>query len=290
MVVNIRDISETFCTFWEKAQKLNFEEQKLMWKQLYEEPNKDIFEHFDYIFKLSNKNYSIDNDLEECFKRYHVHYDNIKALSCVIKGDIDKICKRCSDVLKINDLELNFITMIGQFHANAFVTPFNGTTAFYFLEQMPEQKYLDILLAHEITHLFQFPQLIKEEHEPTIAEHIFMEGLACFSSSIICAGFSKAEYLSFNSKGSQWLFDCEKYLPNLRTELIDNIESTDHFYYMKYFTGNSEYTSEIPIRIGYALGYNIIAYLNKSYSLDELILWSSNRINKEVKDAILNLL
>lgn len=59
---------------------------------------------------------------------------------------------------------------------------------------------------------------------------------------------------------------------------------------MKYFTGNSEYTSEIPIRIGYALGYNIIVYLNKSYSLDELILWSSNRINKEVKDAMINIL
>ncbi|MBU3129878.1 DUF2268 domain-containing putative Zn-dependent protease [Clostridium tagluense] len=290
MIVNIRDISNMFCNFWEKAHILNFEEQKLMWKQLYETPNKDIFEHFDCIFKLSNKNYSMDNDLKECFKRYPGHYDNIKVLSNVIERYINKICKKCSEVFIINDLELNFIMMVGQFHANAFVTPFNGTSSFYFLEQMPEERYLDILLAHEITHLFQFSQLCKEEYEPTIAEHIFMDGLACFVSGIICPGFAKAEYLCFNSESEQWLLDCGKYLPNLKTEIISKIESTDYFYFMKYFTGDSEYNSGIPKRIGYALGYDVIAYLNKSYSLDELILWNSDRINKEVKDAILNIL
>jgi uncharacterized protein YjaZ len=290
MLVKIRDISNMFCTFWENAHILSFEEQKLLWKQLYEAPNKDIFDHFDFIFKLSDNNYSIDNDLKECFKKYPGQYNNIKVLSNVIKGNIDSICKKCSEVFSINDLELNFITMVGQFHANAFVTPFNGTTAFYFLEQMPEQKYLKPLLAHEITHLFHFSQLIKEEYEPTIGEHIFMEGLACFTSCIIFPGFSKSEYLCFNSESGQWLLDYEKYLGKHKTEIINNIESTDYFHFMKYFTGNSEYTCGIPKRIGYILGYDIISYLNKSYSLDELILWNSDRINKEVKDVILNIL
>lgn len=290
MNINIRDISSTFCSFWEEAHILNFQEQKLMWKQLYEIPNKDIFNHLDYIFKLSDKNYSIDKDLEKCFQRYSSYYDNIKVISNVINQDIDKICKSCSEVFMINDLELNFITMVGQFRSNAFVTPFNGKTAFYFLEMMPEQRYLYMVLAHEITHLFQFSQLNKEDDELTLAEYIFMEGLACFASGIICPGFSKSEYLYFNLASNQWLIDCEKYLPNLKTEIISNIESTDYFYFTKYFTTNSEYGNGVPERIGYVLGYDIILYLNKLYSVHELILWHSDEINKKVKSAILSIL
>lgn len=269
---------------------LNFQEQKLMWKQLYEIPNKDIFNHLDYIFKLGDKNYSIDRNLQKCFQRYSSCYDNIKVINKVIKQDIDKICKRCSEVFMINDLKLNFITIVGQFHSNAFVTPFNGKTAFYFLEMLPEQMYLYIVLAHEITHLFQFSQLNKGDEELTLAEYIFIEGLACFASGIICPGFSKAEYLCFNSESNQWLTDCEKYLSNVKTEIINNIESTDYFYSRKYFTIYSEYGNEIPKRIGYVLGYDIISYLNKLYSMDKLILWNSNKINKEVKSAILSIL
>ena len=76
----------------------------------------------------------------------------------------------------------------------------------------------------------------------------------------------------------------------IKTEIIDKIESTDYFYFMKYLTGNSEYNWGIPKRIGYVLGYDIISYLNKLYSLAELILWNSDRINKEVKDVISNIL
>lgn len=155
---------------------------------------------------------------------------------------------------------------------------------------MPERRYLGILLTHEITHLFHFSQLLKKEYKPTIGERIFMDGLACFASSVIYPGFSKAEYLSFNSTGSKWLLDCEEYLPSLKTEIIENLRSTDHFYFLRFLTDNSEYNCGIPERIGYVLGYNIVAYLNKSYKLDEMILWNSDRINEEVKNVALKIL
>lgn len=284
MLIHIRDISGMFCDFWEKSNGLNFEEKRLMWKDFHELPNKDIFSYLESI-----KNYSID-ELEECFKKYAIHYDKITIFSDIIKNNINEICKSCSNIFNINNLELNFVIMVGQYHADAFATTlFNETTAFYFLEKMPELKYLDIVLGHEITHLFQFSQFIKEEHETTMAENIFMEGLASFASSIICPGFSKAEYLYFNSQSNQWLLDCKKYLPRLKSEIIDNIENTEDFYCKKYFSESNEYTSGIPKRIGYLLGYDIIAYLNKYYSLDELIRWNSDKAKVEVRNAILNI-
>jgi len=290
MLINIKDISNLFCEFWEKSSGLNFEEKKFMWYQLYEHPNDEIFSHLDSIYKKVYKNYSIDNYLGKSFEKYELEYDRIKTLSSVIEHELYEICKSCSCLFKINDLELNFITMVGQFHANAFVTPYNGTTAFYFIEQMPEQRYLDILLAHEITHLFHFSQLKDEQSKTTIAKNIFIEGFACFSSSLICPGFSIAEYFSFDSKSERWLLDCESYLPSIKMEINKNIESIEQLDFLRYFSRNNESTSGMPNRIGYLIGFKVISYLNKSYSLEELILWKADRINKEVKDAILNII
>lgn len=290
MLIQIKDISKMFCEFWEKSSRLNFEERKLMWNQLYEHPNVDIFSHLDYIYKMIDKNYSIESYLEKSFEKYELYYDKIKTLSGVIERGLYKICKSCSYLFKISDLELNFITMVGQFRANAFVTQYNGTTAFYFIEQMPEQKHLNILLAHEITHLFHFSQLKDDDSKTTLAKNIFVDGLACFTSSQICPGFSKSEYLCFDSKSNRWLLDCESYLPSIKTEVISNIESTEQLDFLRYFVSDSKNTSGMPNRIGYLIGYNVISHLNKSYSLDELILWKTDRINKEVKDVILNII
>jgi len=290
MLINIKDISKMFCEFWEKSSKFDLHERKIMWEQLYKYPNNDIFSHLDTIYNIVYKNYSIYNYLEESFKKYELHYDRIKTLSGVIESRLYEICKSCNGLFKINDIELNFITMVGQFQANAFVTPYNGTTAFYFIEQMPEQKYLDILLAHEITHLFHFSQLKEEDSKATLAKNIFIDGLACFTSSVICRGFSKAVYLSFDSESDKWLIDCESYLPKLKNEIIKNIESTEQLDFLRYFSKNNESTSGMPNRIGYLIGFNVISYLSKAYSLEELILWESDRINKEVKNAILNII
>lgn len=126
--------------------------------------------------------------------------------------------------------------------------------------------------------------------QTTLAKNIFVDGLACFSSSLICPEFSKSEYLCFDSKSDRWLLDCECYLPSIKTEVINNIESTEQLDFLRYFVSDSKNTSGMPNRIGYLIGYNVISYLNKSYSLDELILWKTDRINKEVKDVILNII
>lgn len=290
MLINIQNIADAFCDFWEKANKLDHEEKKVLWKEIYEIPNKLIFHHLESIYKTVNSNYNVDDSLEVCFERYESSYRKIRLLSCNIENNIAKICKSCSEIFNVSDLKLNFITMVGQFNANAFVTPYNGTTAFYFLEQMPEERYVDILLAHEITHLFHFSKFIGKESKASLAERIFVDGLACFTSSVIYPGFTIAEYLSFDSRSSQWVHDCEAALPIIKTEVINNIESVDYSYFLKYFSTNCENAGEIPKRIGYLIGYKVVSHLSKTHSLDELILWNSERIIEEVKEAVSSIL
>lgn len=132
MLVNIKDISGMFCEFWEKAEKLSLKEKKFLWKQIYEVPNKDIFGHLEYIFKLGIKDYDIDNSLEECFERYAPIYGNIKVFSEVIKYEVDKICKACRELFNINDLELNFVTMLGNSMPMQWLHPLTGQLLFIF--------------------------------------------------------------------------------------------------------------------------------------------------------------
>lgn len=290
MLINIQNIADAFCDFWEKANKLDQEEKKVLWKEIYEIPNKPIFHHLESIYKTVNSSYNVNDSLEMCSQRYELNYNKINLLSGTIENDLNKICKRCSEIFDINDLKLNFVTMVGQFNANAFVTPYKGTTAFYFLEQMPEERYVDILLAHEITHLFHFSKFIGNDSKASLAERIFVDGLACFTSSVICPGFTIAEYLSFDDRSSQWLRDCEAALPSIKAEVINNIESLDYSYFLKYFSLNCEDMGKIPKRIGYLIGYKVISCLSKTHSLDELILWDSERVIEEVKEAVSNIL
>ncbi|MCM1989998.1 DUF2268 domain-containing putative Zn-dependent protease [Oceanirhabdus seepicola] len=289
MEVNIKDISYMFCEFWEKGQGMNFDQQKQLWKELYQEPNKEIFQHFEFLFKMSDKNYNIDDNLEKCFQEYEKSYEKIKSLTN-ISDNINKVCKRCSEIFEINDIKLNFITIIGLCSANAFVTGFNGRTAFYFLEKMLKKEYIDILLAHEITHLFHFSQLVSENYESTLADSIFIDGLACFVSNYLYPGFTLSEYLCFDSDCQEWLSECNKQFNNIKSDIIHNIQSTDFVYFKKYFMGDNSIKDGIPTRIGYFIGYCIVEWLNKKYTLQEMISWQQDRIIKEVKGALTKIL
>jgi hypothetical protein len=202
----------------------------------------------------------------------------------------DKTCKRCSEVYKITELKLNFIVLVGLFKANAFVTSYNDETAFYFLEKMPDKKHLNILLAHEITHLFQFSQLNDDDYIPTLADNIFTEGLACFASSCLCPGFSLSEYICMNFGWEHWISKCMAQFNYIKNEVMDNLESKNSEYFTKYFVGDNAVKNSIPTRIGYLIGYYVIEHLNKKYALDEIITWQQERIIKEVKDTVMDIL
>lgn len=68
MKINIRNISDQFFNYYEKSKKLTFEDKVKLWKKLYEEPNKDIF---DAILNLSHnfdKEYKLEYRYEYALK------------------------------------------------------------------------------------------------------------------------------------------------------------------------------------------------------------------------------
>lgn len=127
-----------------------------------------------------------------------------------------------------------------------------------------------------------------DNYIPALADNIFTDGLACYASSRICPGFSLAEYICMSSGWECWILECRKQFSYIKNDIVANLESTDNAYFMKYFIGDNTIKDGIPTRIGYLIGYYVIEYLNKKYTLDEIIAWQQERIIDEVKDAVIN--
>lgn len=284
MEIKIANLVDDFIKFWEGARDESLEDKKVLWKREYEDKHREIFDHFITIFSSEEKKYIIEDHLEKCFDVYEKEYNNINALKDMDKK-IDDLCERCSNQFDVRDINLNFVIMIGLNMANAFATGFNNCTNFYFLEKIGDKNYVDILLIHEITHLFHFSQILKNKYKDTVATSIMLEGLAAFNEQCLCPGFTISEYICFEDGMDYWIDQCNSTLKNLKPILLDDLCKSGE-YIAKYFYGDNSIKDGIPTRIGYLVGYYVVKDLNKTYSLSEIITWDSQRIEREVKDSI----
>lgn len=284
MEIKIANLADDFIKFWEGARDKNLEDKKVLWKSEYEDKHREIFDHFRTIFSSKEKKFIIEDYLEECFDIYEKEYKNIKALKDIDKK-INEVCERCSNQFNIRDINLNFVIMIGLNMANAFATGFNNGTNFYFLERIGNKKYVDILLVHEITHLFHFSQILKHKYKDTVATSIMLEGVSVFTEQCIFPGFTLSEYICCADGMDYWIDQCNRMLKNLKPNLLDELGKSGE-YIDKYFYGDNSIKDGIPTRIGYLVGYYVVKDLNKTYSLSEIITWDSQRIEREVKDSI----
>lgn len=284
MEIKINNLTYDFIKYWEAARNKKFEDKKVLWKSQYENKHREIFDHFITIFSSEEKRFIIENHLEKCFDIYEKEYNNIKSLRDIDKK-INELCGRCSEQFNIRDIKLNFVIMIGLNMANAFATGFNNGTNFYFLEKIGDKNYVDILLIHEITHLFHYSQILNDEFENTVATSIMLEGLAVFNEQCTCPGFTISEYICFTDGMDYWIDHCNSILKNLKPILLGELGKSGE-YIDKYFYGDNSTKDGIPTRIGYLVGYYVVKDLNKNYPLSEIITWDSQRIEKEVRDSI----
>lgn len=249
--------------------------------------NKDVFEYLENILKIKDKNFKIDDRLETCFERYKDEYSNIKGINGIIDYKIEEICRKCSKIFRIDDMNLRITHMVGFFQANAFVTPFDGGTAFYFLEKLGDKRTIGIILAHEITHMFHFSKLPKEKMPHTLAHNIFIEGLACVTSRRLFQGFHISDYMYIqNDCWKSWSVDCIAKEDKIKRDAIQDIDSSGKETYLKYFVKDSNIDSDMPDRVGYLIGYIVVDNLTKKYSLEEMVRWSPVRITEEVRSVL----
>jgi len=147
------------------------------------------------------------------------------------------------------------------------------------LERLPESMDIVVLLTHEITHA------ISEIDWSTVLDGFYNEGHATYVSSVLTPGYDDEEYL-YMSK--EMYNSCLVWIDANRDKIADDagkkLEVMNE-YHKFYFTTRYNVNHE---NIGYLIGYEYLKYLNKKYSLRELLIFDLNAAvnRREFKEFI----
>ena len=141
---------------------------------------------------------------------------------------------------------------------------------------------LDVILSHELFHLYHFQvnPLPAEIDRIPLYRQIWQEGLATYASGYLNPGASLADVLL----DPQLARDGPKYVPVVARTLLTQLEAADDettARYLSYRRG-----SETPSRMGYLVGYDIVAHLALTRSLQELSRIRGRRLLHLIQDEM----
>jgi hypothetical protein len=123
-----------------------------------------------------------------------------------------------------------------------------------------------VIFSHELFHLYHFqvnPPAANPDQVP-LYRLIWQEGLACYVSGVINPAASFGDILfdpRLAAKGP-------KYVKQVARQLLIDLQSTDDIQTAEYLTYRT--TGSTPPRMGYLIGYQVVAKLAKQHSLVEL--------------------
>jgi Predicted Zn-dependent protease (DUF2268) len=123
-----------------------------------------------------------------------------------------------------------------------------------------------VIFAHELFHLYHF-QVNRPPVDPDqlpLYRLIWQEGLACYVSSVLNPTASLSDVL-FDPRLA---IDGPKFVTSAARRLLSDLSSTDDAPTAEYLTYRAG--SATPARMGYLIGYLIVARLAKDHSLVEL--------------------
>ncbi len=147
----------------------------------------------------------------------------------------------------------------------------------------PADNDLAPLIHHELFHMhhgFRLEALGVEPIETTVAQMLWVEGLATFVSHELNPDASWSEVLLSDAM----IRDTDARLPELAAELADNLTSTDHELIADYFVGGSG--DRVPDRCGYYIGLRVAEQLRQSHSLNELATLHGANLKSEIEAAL----
>ncbi|MCW4048707.1 MAG: hypothetical protein NWE89_03115 [Candidatus Bathyarchaeota archaeon] len=156
--------------------------------------------------------------------------------------------------------DVTIVPCVGLFVASGWANKEGEYHVFIALE-FPHRE-MDIILSHEVAHA------VSQDTWDTVLDGFYREGHAVYVSSVLYPGHGDEEYLFMSE---ELYHKCLKWMETNREKILK--DSTEPLkvlnrYHKFYFT--TGYNPDYP-NIGYVIGYHYVKYLNRKYSLPELL-------------------
>jgi hypothetical protein len=252
-----------FLAFWDAAAGEPRDVQRRLWNELYEEPNRELFD-------LYYTNWARRDGLDPALDRLSAEAPAIAARAASLPARIRAAAGTTARFFERPEPDLDIQLLVGLFMSDGWVTEFRGRrTLFLAVEYIP--PYESIFFAHECTHLVHGEAGFDRD---TVAAAAFAEGLAVAASAELEPGHDEAVYLWMKDGHEDWLAECIAREDELRERLRADLDSEDADVYASWFLGRQN-DSGLPSRCGYFVGSRWVRELGVPYP--ELVTWDYDR-------------
>lgn len=278
----IQDVTPDFFAFWQEARTAPADAQARLWRDRYEEPHRLLFD-------LSERRLGTPEVLPAALARFDADVSRMQEMLPEVRWLAGQIVPALTSHFALETLNLPWILAVGMYWSDGWVMEWDGVpTAVLAIEMLESAQQAHLLMVHEAAHVAHDAALgTAWDGLQTLADGLFLEGLAVFSAAQLLPGHDEATYLwagrAQTHRGepvSDWLERCEAALPALVAELRSSLTITDATQISRYFYGETD--SPWPARIGYFVGYRFLQQLATEYSLADLARWPSARIAQEI--------
>ena len=287
MPVTIDDITPDFLAFWDRAEGRPVAEQRRLWREAYEEPHRTLFEAY-------YRRQARPDDLEAALARFAETAPRLRAGVPALRRDIERIIPAVGRLFAAPDVDRRWVLMVGLFSADGWVDVMDGEpVCFCAVESVEDLDRAEVLLAHEAAHVDH------ERCQPdgwrgmdTVGHALFLEGLAVLASVRVNSGTDEAGHLwpgRRRTPGGQavgdWLAECEAAWADTRAALLGDLHREDAETFAAYFLGRRAHEN-VPIRVGYFVGYRLLAALAGDRPVADMARWSAERVFAEIARAL----
>ena len=261
--MRVDSVVPDFLAFWETAAGEPREAQRRLWHELYEEPNRELFD-------LYYTNWASPDGLDAALDRLPAEAPTIAARAASLPMRIIDAAGTTARFFDRPEPDLDIQLLVGLFSSDGWVTDFRGRrTLFLAVEYIP--PYDDVFFVHECTHLVHGEAGFDGE---TVAAGAFAEGLAVAASAELEPGHDEGVYLWMRDGREDWLAECIAREDELRARLRADFDSEDADVYARWFLGRPN-DSGLPSRCGYFVASRWIRELGVPYP--ELVCWDYDR-------------
>jgi hypothetical protein len=282
--MGVRDVTPDFFAFWSRARGRSPDEQRQLWYELYEEPNRELL-------ALCGGRHGNPEVLPAALARFPNDLQRVRETLPVLRAAIERTDPELARLFALDRLDLHWVLLVGMYWSDGWVVQLDGLpTCFIAVEMLDSPLRAEILLPHEAAHVTHQARLGSHYADlTTLGDSVFVEGLATLASSHMAPGFSEVAYLWAGLERtplrglpvSDWLAHCEASWPALQSRLLRELHDTSPERTAAYFLG-SRTPEDLPERIGYFAGYRLVSALAKEHPIADLARWPSERITREI--------
>lgn len=281
--MSVQDITPDFFDFWAAARDRSPTEQQRLWHERYESPHR-------LHFAASEGRHGNADRLSYALSRYPLDLDRIRQMRLVVDATIEHTEREVACLFALDRLDMTWVLLVGMYWSDGWVAEVEGQPISYIaLELLEAPVRAQILLPHEAAHVTHATALGDEwQNLTTLADGLFLEGLATLASTRVAPGYDEAAYLwagmTKTPRGvsvHDWLAECEVQFPVLKGQLREHLEATDPATCAPWFYGETE-RLDLPQRYGYFAGYRLLQRLAHKHTIAEMTRWPAVRIHHEV--------